>query len=374
MKFLQFLTILFVPNVGENKDENIKKAILYSIIAIIAFSAVFVTLAPSDILFWGRLCLPLVSIVFSIIGLIINGKELYGFAVASLFPTFLTSLLDIYLECYEFVPLNIIAFVFGIIIFKIKELPSWKIIFMWGFVYFYGFILLQYFQLNTVMVEYTEALGGINYFFYLIVNPFIIIVLVNLKEQSKIENFSRESSKTVQRIQKTLDKNMEKFHNKFGYNYFTEHIDWIIMIAIGIGWGIIKGSLYPLSGWAFAVSICLFFYNDKYFSSYLGGLVISLIYLMITSGFELTFLWFFNLVYHLFIVGTGLWVLFKKRDANWEIILIFSLFLKIYVIMMHNLVGYLPDGGNLLHLSYIDIVILVLFVFFYHNFNFSKKE
>ena len=167
MKFLQFIKILFTPKVGENKDENIKKAILYSIIAIVVFSAIFMALIRLDILFWARLLLPLVSIVFSLVGLIINKKELYGFAVASLLPTFLTALLDIYLEGYEFVPLNIIAFILGITIFKIKDLPSWKIIFMWGLVYFYSFLLLQYFQLNAVIVQYSEVLGGIDYFFYL---------------------------------------------------------------------------------------------------------------------------------------------------------------------------------------------------------------
>lgn len=319
-----------------------------------------------------QIILPIIILAFSFLGLVLNSKKLYGSAIAAMLPTFLYSLLDIFLENYEIVPFNIIALVVGIIVFEKKEMPDWKIILSWGILYLFGAVILDFIFFYDIILEYNVALGGVPFLIYLIANPIIIIILINLKKKSKMGMVQHEPTKSVMKIQKTLDKNMKKFQDKYGYNFVTDHIDWVIMLAIGIGWGLIKGTLYPLSGWAFAISICLLFYNNKFFSSYVVGLILPLSYLILITGFEHSFLWYFNLFYHLFIMGIGMWVVLRKRDANWEVLLIYSLVLKIYVIIMHNAVGYLPDGGNLIHLSYIDTIIIVLIVFFYHNYRWNE--
>ncbi|MCP4763580.1 MAG: hypothetical protein GY870_17545, partial [archaeon] len=169
---------------------------------------------------------------------------------------------------------------------------------------------------------------------------------------------------------------------------YQKHEDWITFFIIGFGWqggkSIFVGdilSLFTISGWCLAASITLLFFKNKKLSGFVESLIVPLFILVMSDlikimNNELTpsINVIINFPYHTFMIITGCYILFFRRDLEWDKLLIWGLAMRIFCIGANKFIyRYILDFGPIILMSFIDITVIAYIAYIVNIKNIKSK-
>lgn len=309
--------------------------------------------------FFNRPITNLAIIVLTIVGLIRKNELFTGLSVAAIFPSFLLTVDDIIREDPAFY-INMAVMVLGCYVFLYHRPSKWWYIIIDAAIYDYLIFLPRYSFSEGILSMFGTIF--ITYFYVLVfVSPFLMAFFVHL-EKIKIKPATTNIDDII--VPKTVLE--QYFDKKIKHPNLRRVAPYIVLILGGIIGGAVKYIrtedfyfLFTISLWSFIISILVLIMNNKYFSSEVISVIAPITYLMITDiEYSLGWRWIvMNWLFHGAIVAVGIYAFVRKRNAEWDLIFVFGMLIKIIGYIINSYIpGYIVNLEEFMYLGIYDAV------------------
>lgn len=317
--------------------------------------------------FFNRPITNIAIIFLTIVGLIRENELFTGLSVAAIFPSYLLTIDDIIRGDDAFY-INLAVLVLGCCVFVLRRPKKSYYMLIDAAIYDYLIFLPTYSFSDGILAMFNEIF--ITYFYVLVfVSPFVMTLMVQIPKfhvEPKIKNLD-ETITPKTKLEKIFDKRIRNPHLRKAAPY-------IALVFGGILGGALKYLkthdlyfLFTISLWSFIISCLVLILNNKYFSSEVISVIVPITYLMITDieyhlGIRYIIL---NWIFHGVIVAVGIYAFVKKRNAEWDLIFVFGMLIKIIGYIINNYVpGYIVNLREFMYLGIYDAIFTSIFYFY----------